>query len=126
MTSEIDEITPEGSCTRNGALHKLDALVLATGFNPTAYMRPMEMRGKEGLTIDESWAKKIRTYRSLCMPGFPNNFLMLGPNTPIGNFSVIAMSEVQCAYIIKLIRRWQRYEFDELDVSMKAVERFAD
>ncbi len=126
VTEGIEAINPTGIQTRDGVQHDLDVLILSTGFNPVAYMRPMELIGRDGLHIDEAWQKKIRTYRSLCMPGFPNNFLMLGPNSPIGNYSVIAMSEVQCNYILKIIDRWRQREFDAIEVTEAATQRFAD
>lgn len=124
VTEGIAEITPNGVRTQDGRLQELDALILSTGFNPMAFMRPVVVKGRDGLDINEAWEKKIKTYRSVCLPGFPNNFLMLGPNTPIGNYSVIAMSEVQCAYLIKLIKRWQQREFDAIEPKAEAVERF--
>lgn len=126
VTDGIAEITETGIITKSGDHHPLDVLVLSTGFNPVAYMRPMELVGKDGLHIDEAWANKIQTYRSVCMPGFPNNFLMLGPNSPIGNYSVIEMSEVQTRYIIKAIDRWRAGEYDEIEVKPSAVNKFAD
>ncbi|MEM8496542.1 MAG: NAD(P)/FAD-dependent oxidoreductase [Pseudomonadota bacterium] len=125
VTVGIGEIKQAGVQTIDGRLHDLDVLILATGFDPVAYMRPMQLIGSQGLSIDQAWSKKIRTYRSLCIPGFPNNFLMLGPSSPIGNYSVIEMSEVQCGYLLKLIARWQRSEFDAIEVKESAVERFA-
>lgn len=125
VSDGIKEITETGVTTVDGKHHELDVLVFATGFHPFSFMRPMNMVGKNGLHINDAWSKKIRAYRSLFIPQFPNSFLMLGPNTPIGNYSVIAMSEVQCAYIIKLISRWQQGEYDEIDVSPTAVDRFA-
>ena len=77
----------------------------STRFN---FMRPMDLTGRDGLAIDEAWAEKVQAYRSVCIPGFPNFFLMLGPNTPIGNYSVIAMSEVQSQYVLKLIDHWRQ------------------
>lgn len=125
VTDGIVEITPKGIRTKDGREHELDVLVLSTGFHNFNFMRPMDMRGKDGLTIDEAWSKKIRTYRSLFMPNFPNNFLMLGPHTPIGNYSVIAMSEVQCGYILQILQRWRERKFDEIDVQPEALERFS-
>src|SRR5690606_19730665 len=90
VTESIDHIEKEGVVTKDGKLHKLDILVLATGFDPAAFMRPMEFRGRNGLSIDDAWKNKITAYRSLLIPEFPNFFLMLGPNSPIGNYSVIA------------------------------------
>lgn len=124
-TDGIAEITPTGVKTSTGQDIDLDVLVLSTGFNPVAYMRPMDLVGRDGLHIEDAWAKKIRSYRSVCLPGFPNNFLMLGPNSPIGNYSVIEMSEIQTRYILKLIERWRLREFDAIEVKPAAVDRFA-
>ncbi len=126
VVDRIDSINPTGIKTRDGRQHDLDVLILSTGFNPVAYMRPMEVIGRDGLHINDAWKDKIRTYRSLCMPGFPNNFLMLGPNSPIGNYSVIEMSEVQCHYLLQIIERWRRAEFDAIEVTEEATRRFAD
>lgn len=126
VTEGIECVTAKGVKTKDGKEHELDALILSTGFDPTAYMRPMQMTGKDGLEIDQAWQDKILTYRSLFMPGFPNNFLMLGPNTPIGNYSVIAMSEVQCDYLIKVVQKWQDHAFDEIDVQESTARRFLE
>lgn len=126
VTDGISEITDTGIRTKDGIHHDLDVLILATGFNPTAYMRPMEMIGKDGLHINTAWEDKISMYRSLFMPGFPNNILMLGPNSPIGNYSVIEMSEVQTRYVLKIIDRWRHNEFDAIEPKPTAVKRFAE
>ena len=124
VTESIERIEPKGIRTKDGHLHPLDVLVLSTGFHPFNFMRPMDLRGKQGVSIDARWGRKVQAYRSLMIPGFPNFFLMLGPNTPIGNFSVIAMSEVQAEYVIKLIRKWQAREFDEVTASERAFELY--
>lgn len=120
----IEGINQQGILTKDGRQHDLDVLVLSTGFKPFNFMRPMELTGRDGLHIDDAWGKKIQCYRSLLVPNFPNMFLMLGPYTPIGNFSVIAMSEVQTQYVLKLIQAWREEQFDELDVKQDAVESF--
>ncbi len=125
VTDQIECVVPGGVKTKDGRIHELDTLILATGFKPTAYMRPIDMQGRASQTIDQAWKRKIVTYRSVAMPGFPNNFLMLGPNTPTGNYSVIAMSEVQCDYILKLIDGWRRGEYDEIDVSEETAKNFS-
>lgn len=121
ITEGIDHIEKEGVVTKDGKLHKLDVLILATGFDPAAFMRPMEFRGRNGLSIDDAWEKKIQAYRSLLIPEFPNFFLMLGPNSPIGNYSVISMSEIQADYCIKLIKLWQENQLKEIEVKPEAV-----
>jgi cation diffusion facilitator CzcD-associated flavoprotein CzcO len=126
ITSGIDRITEEGVRTIDGTLHKLDVIVLSTGFKPLNFMRPMNMTGKDGLHIDTAWQHSVKAYRSMLLPNFPNFFLMLGPNTPIGNFSVIAMSEVQAGYVLKLIEKWRNNEFDEIEPKQHAVKQFND
>lgn len=126
VTDGIKEITAKGVVTQDGTLHELDTLVLSTGFNPVAFMRPMNLTGKNGLKINDAWKNKIRTYRSILLKNFPNFFLMLGPNTPIGNFSVIAMSEVQLDYILKLIDKWRDEKFDSVEPQQQAIECFSE
>jgi len=124
VTDGIQKISDRGVLTTDGKLHELDVLVLATGFHPFNFMRPMNLVGKNGVKINDVWAKKVQAYRSMFIPGFPNFCLMLGPNTPIGNFSVIAMSELQTKYILQLIRSWQARKFDEIDATPSAFQKF--
>lgn len=124
VTEGIQRISDKGVLTRDGRLHELDVLILATGFHPFHFMRPMQLRGKGGRSIDEVWGKKAQAYRSLFIPGFPNFCLMLGPNTPIGNFSVIAMSEVQSDYVLRVLNDWRAHKFDEIDATPAALQRF--
>lgn len=123
VTAGIVAVTENGVQTKDGRFHELDVLVLATGFHPFNFMRPMNLIGKSGTSIADVWSKKVQAYRSLFIPGFPNFALMLGPNTPIGNFSVIAMSEVQARYVLQVIQAWRERRFDEIDVTPTA---FAD
>ena len=85
ITDGIDHIEPRGVVTVDGTLHELDLLVYATGFDARAYVRPIELIGEGGLTLDEVWADGPKAYRSIAVPGFPNLFMMVGPHSPIGN-----------------------------------------
>lgn len=125
VTEGIEKITEKGVITKDGKLHELDVLILATGFHPFNFMRPMNLTGENGISIESVWKKKVQAYRSLFIPHFPNFVLMLGPNTPIGNFSVIAMSEVQTKYIIKIIEDWRKGKFNAIDAKEEALQRFA-
>ncbi|MBV1880816.1 MAG: NAD(P)/FAD-dependent oxidoreductase [Pseudomonadales bacterium] len=123
VTEGIECVNETGIRTADGQQHDLDVIIIATGFHPFSFMRPMNLKGK-GVEIEETWKKKVQAYRSICLPDYPNFFLMLGPNTPIGNFSVIAMSEVQTKYILKLIDKWRDEQFDEVSATKPALERF--
>ena len=124
VTDAIDHIESEGVVTADGKRHDLDVLVLATGFKHFNFMRPMELIGKNGVDINDAWRDQYVNYRSLTIPDFPNFFLMTGPNSPIGNFSVTMIAEVQVDYLIKVIQRWQQGAFDSIDPKPDAAQRF--
>jgi len=98
ITDPIDHIEPRGIVTADGTLHELDLLVYATGFDARAYVRPMEVIGEGGLSLDEAWADGPMAYRSIAVPGFPNLFMLMGPHSPIGNQSLIPIAEDQADY----------------------------
>lgn len=103
VTERIDRVEAGGVRTGDGVLHALDVLVLATGFRAHDFLRPMEVVGEGGRRLAEAWAQANEAYRSVAVPGFPNFFLLVGPNSPIGNFSVVMISELQVDYILQLV-----------------------
>ncbi len=124
ITDDIDHVEPDGIVTRDGNKHPLDVLVLATGFHHLNFMRPMDLTGRDGIHIETAWQQQCLNYRSVTIPGFPNFFLMTGPNSPVGNFSVTRVAEVQADYMMKLIRRWQQGEFDAIEPRPDAADSF--
>jgi cation diffusion facilitator CzcD-associated flavoprotein CzcO len=98
VTEAIDRVEPRGVVTADGVLHELDLLVLATGFDARAYVRPMEIVGEHGMTLDEVWEDGPHAYRSVAVPGFPNLFMLMGPHSPIGNQSLVIIAENQADY----------------------------
>jgi len=125
VTEPIDHVEPRGIVTQDGWLHELDLLVLATGFRPHEW-GISHVVGAEGLSLAEAWAKGPRTYRSIAMPGFPNFFMLVGPNSPIGNISVIDVSETQTKYILDCIRLLEREEGKALSPKRAAAEAFQE
>jgi cation diffusion facilitator CzcD-associated flavoprotein CzcO len=107
VTEPIDHVEPRGVVTRDGRLHELDVLVLATGFDTHAWGIP-RIAGDGGRAVQDAWADGTRAYRSVGIPGFPNFFMLVGPNSPIGNISLIDVSESQANYIVKCLRRLHR------------------
>jgi len=98
IADTIDRVEPSGIVTADGTLHELDILVLATGFDARAYVRPMNIVGEDGLTLDEAWQDGPHAYRSVAVPGFPNLFMLMGPHSPIGNQSLVIVAENQADY----------------------------
>ncbi len=120
----IDHVEPGGIVTRDGRLHELDVIVLATGFDAHAYMKPLELVGPGGLRLSELWAGEPFGYRSVALPGFPNVFTLLGPHSPIGNQSIFTVSESQIDFALALIGVWRRREADAMWPTHEATERF--
>ena len=116
VTEDIERIEPEGVRTTDGTLHEVDVLVLATGFHAHDYMRPMELETRDGRTLSESWADKTsaKAYRTIALPGFPNFFMVQGPMSPIGNFSLISIAQTQTDYIMQCIRLLRDNKVDSL------------
>src|SRR5207253_8115487 len=90
--------------TRDGRAHPVDAVILATGVETAAVLAPMRIAGLDGRLLDAEWADGARAYRGIAVPGFPNLFLMYGPNTNLGHNSIIFMIECQTRYIVGAIR----------------------
>jgi cation diffusion facilitator CzcD-associated flavoprotein CzcO len=120
----IDHVEPKGIVTTDGKLHELDVLVLATGFDAHAYLRPMELHGPGGITLDDAWRDGPRAYRTVALPGFPNFFMLMGPHSPIGNQSMVIVAETQAGYAMQLIRMFMDGELDSVSPSAEATERF--
>lgn len=126
VTEAISEITPTGIRTTDGTDHPVDVIVFATGFHPHHYMRPMGLRGRDGLGIDEAWVKGPRAYRMTAIPGFPNLFTVLGPNSPTGSISLQYSAELTARYLTCWLRRYRDGEFDTVEVTEEATTRFND
>ena len=124
MTDTIDQVEPEGIRTTDGRLHELDVLVLATGFHADAFMRPMQIGGRHGSTLDAAWKERPEAYLSVSVPDFPNFFMLNGPNGPIGNFSLIEVAELQMGYIMQISSAWPVRHFREASASRTALADF--
>ncbi len=122
VTEAIERIEPEGVRTRDGRLHELDVLVLATGFKADAFMRPMTVIGRDGATLADVWADRPTAYLSISIPDFPNFFMLNGPNGPVGNFSLIGVAELQFDYIMQLIERLRSGACREISATRTATE----
>ena len=126
VTEDIERIEPDGVRTTDGRLHELDVLVLATGFRVDRFLRPIEVVGADGMTLDEAWAQRPSAYLSISTPGFPNLFMLNGPNGPVGNFSLIEVAEVQFDYIAQLLDLLRDGRTGSLCVTGAATEAFEE
>ncbi|KAK4547095.1 hypothetical protein LTR36_001316 [Oleoguttula mirabilis] len=103
----VDRITATGVLAKSGREVKADAIVLATGFEVSRMLFPMEIVGQGGVSLNEHWDAQHngapQAYMGTCVPGFPNFFTLMGPNTVTGHLSVIYTVECQIGFILRLI-----------------------
>ena len=103
ITDSISHINLTGIVTDAKTID-LDVIVYATGFDTSMFMRPINILGLNGVTLEDYWQDYPKAYYSITMPNFPNLFMLNGPNGPVGNFSLIDIAEQQMQYIAQLIK----------------------
>ncbi|BBX65700.1 flavin-binding monooxygenase [Mycobacterium saskatchewanense] len=108
VTDAITEVAPTGVRTADGRLHEADVVVYGTGFKATEFLAPMTITGRDGRDLHAEWAEGARAHLGMAVPGFPNMFLIYGPNTNLGTSSIILMMEQQARYIRQLTRELAR------------------
>ncbi|HEY9216701.1 MAG TPA: NAD(P)/FAD-dependent oxidoreductase [Phenylobacterium sp.] len=105
IADPIVEVTPTGLRTEDGARHDVDVLIYGTGFHASRFLWPMKIKGRGGRDLHDTWAGDPRAYLGMTTPGFPNLFMIYGPNTNIVvNGSIIFFSECSVRYIIGCLR----------------------
>ncbi len=124
VTESIERAESSGLRTADGVLHELDVIIMATGFRVDQFVRPMTVTGRGGVALDDVWQEGPFAYMSIAVPGFPNFFMLQGPNGPVGNFSLIEVAELQVAYFLQILEKIRSGEFRELAPSQDAMDRF--
>lgn len=104
VTDRIVAVGRGGVVTADGRERRLDALVLATGFTPTDPPIARGLRGVDGRTLSEAWDGSPQAYLGTTVAGFPNLFLLYGPNVNLGHSSIVYMLESQIAYVLDGLR----------------------
>lgn len=117
VTERIDRIVENGVLTQDGRLHELDVLIYATGFETTDFLTPMVVQGRDGVVLNDVWAKQgAEAYLGIAHTGFPNFFMMYGPNTNLGHNSIVIMIEAQTRYILSCLEALSARQARWLDV----------
>jgi 4-hydroxyacetophenone monooxygenase len=126
VSTRIERFTRTGIVTADGAHHEVDAVVLATGFRANDFLWPMEVRGRGGQRIEELWAKDgPRAYVGAMLPGFPNFFMVYGPNTnPIGGLQVVDVEEIVTRFALECVRGLVESGRSSVDVTQDAYWRY--
>jgi cation diffusion facilitator CzcD-associated flavoprotein CzcO len=124
VTAGIDRIEEDAVVTRDGRSIPLDVMILATGFQTTEFLAPMELSGLSGRRLRDAWKDGARAYLGISLAGFPNFFMMYGPNTNLGHNSIIFMIECQSRYILGCIRALRERGLAWLDLRRDVQDAF--
>jgi cation diffusion facilitator CzcD-associated flavoprotein CzcO len=123
VTEGITGITEAGVTTADGEEHKADVIIYATGFKVIESVTSLNVAGRDGRKLK---AGNLEAYRGITMAGFPNLFLLLGPNTALGHTSVVFMIETQIQHVLSCLRLIARDKADAIEVVESAQRRYND
>ncbi|HSV40896.1 MAG TPA: NAD(P)/FAD-dependent oxidoreductase, partial [Nocardioidaceae bacterium] len=126
VRDDITEIAPNGVVTADGTKHEVDVIVFATGFQAKNFVTPMTVSGVDGVDLEHSWAEGPAAYLGMTVTGFPNLFLMYGPNTNFGGGSIVYILECQARYIVDAVRTLDRRSASRVDVRQEAYDAFSE
>lgn len=128
VTQPIQRLTKTGVEVGQGkarAHHACDAIIYGTGFESTAFLAPIEIVGRRGRSLNQSWAQGAEAYLGIAMPAFPNFFMLYGPNTNLGHNSIIFMLECQIRYILSALKKLQTQKALYMELRQDAMTQFA-
>ncbi|MDP6978478.1 MAG: NAD(P)/FAD-dependent oxidoreductase [Myxococcota bacterium] len=122
VTEGIEHIDASGIVTADGRHHDLDVLVVATGFDPTRFILPTRVVGEGGVDLEKLWDDMPRAHRAMSVPAFPNLWMIEGPTGPIGNLSLITISEWQIGYVIQCLDEMKRQGLEAIAPKQEAFD----
>ena len=124
VTAGIDEVRPDGIVTVDGELHAVDTIVFATGFYVTDLRFAKIVRGRDGALMSDVWDGSPQAYRGTTVAGFPNLFILTGPNTGLGHNSLVYMIEAQLDYLMDALRKMSERGATRVEVRRAAQEAY--
>ena len=108
ITGGVRAITADGVEDIDGEHHQADVIIYGTGFQATDFLAPMTITGRRGRDLNQAWRDGAEAYLGITVHGFPNLFMLYGPNTNLGHNSIIYMIESQIAYVISALETLER------------------
>jgi 4-hydroxyacetophenone monooxygenase len=126
VTERIRRVTPQGVETEDGVLHEADALICATGFQASKMQSPMRIRGRGGVELHSIWKPDDATaYLGTLVAGFPNFFMLLGPNTGLAHGgNAIFITECQMRFVMLCLRELIDRKLDSVEVTQAAHDTY--
>lgn len=125
VTERISEVRERSVVMQDGAERPVDVLIYGTGFHVTDQFIGMKLFGRNGLEIHDAWRNGLSAYLGVTVRGFPNFFMLLGPNTGLGHNSVVLMIEAQVRYVINCLKLMRKRNIAAMEVRAESQEHFA-
>jgi cation diffusion facilitator CzcD-associated flavoprotein CzcO len=126
VTDGIAEIRPNGYVTTDGTLHEVDTIIFATGFYVTDIPLANIVTGASGEKLSDVWDRSPQAYRGTAIAGFPNLFLLVGPNVGLGHNSIVFMIEAQLNYVLGALDAMKQRGAGRVEVRRDAQEAYND
>ena len=124
ITDRIERITPDGVAAADGTVRAADVIIYGTGFKAAEFLVPMRVSGRGGRTLQEAWQDGAQAYYGITVCGFPNFFMLYGPNTNLGGNSIIYMLEGQIGYVLGAVQALEAHRLAWLDVRPEVQDAF--
>jgi cation diffusion facilitator CzcD-associated flavoprotein CzcO len=126
VRAPISRVTPSGIVTAEGAEHELDTIIFATGFRVSEMPAALRVHGRDGRSLAEAWRGSPQAYVGTTIAGFPNLFMLMGPNTGLGHNSVVYMIESQIAYVLDALEAMRERAAATVEVRAEVQSAFND
>ncbi|CAD5109594.1 flavin-containing monooxygenase [Zestomonas carbonaria] len=124
VDTAIREVTERGLVSADGREREVDAIIYGTGFAATDFLAPMHITGRGGLELNQAWRDGAEAYLGISVNGFPNLFVLYGPNTNLGHNSILYMLESQFSYVLGCLRALDERGLRYLDVKPEVQRQF--
>jgi cyclohexanone monooxygenase len=124
VSSPARHLRARSLVTEDGSELDVDVVLCATGYAAADYLGQIDVVGEGGTSLHETWSEGAYAYLGMAVPGFPNFFMLYGPNTNVGSNSVIFMLEAQARYIVRTLRHMRRGRKPYIAVRREAMATF--
>jgi cation diffusion facilitator CzcD-associated flavoprotein CzcO len=124
ITDAIAEVRERSIVTADGVERPIDVLIFGTGFRATEPLIGIRLVGRGGVEIHDAWRERMSAYLGITVSGFPNLFILLGPNTGLGHNSVVLMIEAQVRYVMSCLKLTKRRKRQVLEVRSETQKQF--
>ena len=124
LTDGIDQITASGIILKNGHQQSVDVLIYSTGFKTNPFLMGLQVVGRNEVTIQEAWKDEPKNYLGMTASGFPNFYILYGPNTNLGHNSIILMAEAQAKYIAECVFEMNNNHWKTIEIKADIVDKY--